>query len=95
MDMNARYVLACIRFAAVADPRAWTEQDLLDVAALCDAPIPPDEWQRRLGGAANVPAKPAVEDPETSATIEALLGSAGGKLKEQGIISIEEVKNGS
>lgn len=64
MDLNARYMVAASRLAALADPRGWTPRDLTDVFALVTPSMSPEEWAQRIqrieGAVASGP--PADED---------------------------------
>lgn len=88
-----RYMLACARLASLSDVAKWSPQDLVDVMALVNPSVSMEEWARR-SGLVNPPAPaPAVEDPETSATMEAILNGAAEDLKRQGILEVS-VTNG-
>jgi len=102
MNPEVRYFLACARLAALGDIRTWTPQDLMDVCALVEYPVSFEAWLKRRAtlpnseGTAPAPVNAAppedVPDPETTATMEALLSGKGKELIDKGILSIEEVK---
>jgi hypothetical protein len=98
MTLEARYVLAHARLAALAHVGAWSDQDLADVAALTTPCVAFDAWAQRVGAIqgkapAALGATPEDPDPETTAAVSALLGASGRELEAQGILSVTEIRD--
>jgi hypothetical protein len=101
MNTGARYILANCRLAAMADVSRLTDDELLDIAALAPAPTTSmDEWMRRRDiirpqeepAAAQAPQE-EVEDPVTTASVQAILNGEANELIKLGILEVREVKS--
>lgn len=100
MTPEMRYMLANARILALADVQNWTAQDLQDVFFLTSPSVPFEEWAKRIqpgqpqqAPAANPAPTPEDPDPETTQTMQTLLGPKGRQLQDLGILTIEETPN--
>jgi hypothetical protein len=92
MTPEARYLIACARLAALGEPKTWTPDDLMDVAALVDPPVSFEAWMQKVAKrlSPTETEQPKVADPDTTATMESLLHGDLQHLAAQGIVSVAE-----
>ena len=93
MTPEMRYMAANARLTALSDVQNWTAQDLQDVFALTAPSVTLEDWLKRLQPQPEAVAASADDpDPETSRTVDMLMGPKGQALRDLGILTITEEK---
>lgn len=100
-DMNTRYLLAVARLASLGDASMWSPRDVADMFSVLRGQPPAvdfDTWVSRVAEVSGQqqeapPPEPTPDnpDPQTTDTMNILLGPKGVELSKLGRIAISEV----